>query len=227
MNIKIDRDIHKKLLHYVEHSILFGNPNGADTDVLCILAPNWEMDYAITNTNHQLHYKEEDTKTDYLYTTPRALVRSIIFGENTINMELLMEGKFKDTPLAFLDEIHNRGSRSPFITKKTIRAFLGMSERDLKQAKGDNKEKKLKFAELYYNYVCVWLGLPIKVPNLDLTVGDVKDLRGMLESFCKEKGIPDILDPKIVMELHMRLCMLTDIKYLDIPELTKIYHEEV
>lgn len=183
MNIKIDESFHLELQKYVLERIEFGNPKGSDTDLLCVVSPNIQMDGSLVNNNHFFFYKDEENKTDYLYATPRCLVDGLITGSSTLLFELLMRNI---TP-SFFEPFFAEAGMYDLINQKLGKAVIGCAQRDFKQMKKlssfDDKRKKLKWAVLYTNWLI----------NYFQTTGKELDIEG--------KGLEDVMS-EIRSNLH-------------------------
>ena len=155
MNIIIDEKTHLGLQNFVINTIEFGSAMkgtaniNSDHDYLHIISPSSAWAQSPVNTHHLLQYKSEDA--DHIYCTPDNFVKCLLDGDSTIFHEMLRYGALDKTCLGFLRSFK-------FEHYKTLRAYLGIARRDLKEAtKLFNKDerkalKKLQFAADAYNY---------------------------------------------------------------------------
>lgn len=166
MNIKIDESFHLKLQKYLLERIEFGNPKGTDTDLLCIVSPNIQMDVGVNN-NHFFFYKDEEEGVDYVYATPRCLVDGLITGSSTLLFELLM----RDITPKFFEPFFVQCGMYDLINQKLGKAIIGCAQRDFKQMKKlssfKDKEKKLKWAVIYTDWLIGYFRVTNKTLHLE------------------------------------------------------------
>ena len=148
MNIIIDEATKDGLMGHVIDSITFGSHmkntsnKDSDTDVLVIIEESMSWFRTPVATQHLLQFKGHNT--DLIFCTPSNFVKSLVDGDSTIFHEILKNGALTGTCLEFLNNIN-------FDHYKTIRAYLGIARRDIKEVTKywarDNKKalKKLQF----------------------------------------------------------------------------------
>ena len=143
MNIHIDRDTHALLqmrcivrIPIGSHLYKIANFD-SDKDLLCIYTPNRAELSSVIQTHHQLQYKDEEKKIDYIYTSLPQFLRNLINGDSTINFEALFHPKMAE---GFMNKIWRH--RYDFITYNLIKCYLGMAKRDLKQIRSLNTDKE-------------------------------------------------------------------------------------
>lgn len=181
MNIIIDSITHDKLQEHVIDTIEFGsvmkgtNDNDSDHDYLHIISPSIHWLQAPYSTHHLLQYRDVDS--DHMYCTPHTFVKSLLDGDSTIFHEMLVNGALHDTCLSFIENFS-------FDHYKTMRSYLGIARRDLKDVtklfSSDKRKalKKFKFANIGYNYVRQQLGQSTESWNVSDNIKDVLN-------FCK------------------------------------------
>lgn len=143
MNIHIDSNTHLLLQRRAIVQIPIGSrmykisDADSDTDILCIYAPTRAEISSVIQTHHQLQYKDEGRKTDYIYTSLPQFLRNLINGDSTINFEALFHPKMAE---GMMNKIWRQ--RYEFITYNLIKCYLGMAKRDLKQIRSLNTDKE-------------------------------------------------------------------------------------
>jgi len=136
MNIKINKKQaaylnDNAICEYVFGSQLYGTA-GPDSDVDKMVIYKEDairfLDY-LPNI-HQFQYDDEESNTQYIYSTKRQFLRNAVSGDSTINVEIaLMVDDFMgmDLDIQF------------FRTYKVLKAFLGFAKRDLRDYESKNK----------------------------------------------------------------------------------------
>ena len=134
MNIHLkDKSIFDKLIASTIVKIEVGSGmynlklNSSDSDYLIIYANSKNFTHSFYWEHHQFQYKH--LGIDYLFTTIQQFVRNILTGDSTINYECLFSDEINDK-LSWLYE-----ERLKFRNYNTIRSYLGLAKRDLKQAR--------------------------------------------------------------------------------------------
>lgn len=219
MNIKIDYEFHNTLQKYVLERIEFGDSKGDDTDLLCVVSPNMQMDGALVNNNHFFFYKDEENKVDYIYATPRCLVDGLITGSSTLLFELLM----RDVTPKFFHKYFQYCGMHDLINQKLGKAIIGCAQRDFKQMKKlsshKDKEKKLKWAVVYTNWLIDYYETTCKELNIEgMGLEDVmSEIRSNLHQLRKT------VDIDIFIALNSALFKLGD--YPELLEARNYYFE--
>jgi hypothetical protein len=163
MNIIISEELHNKLQKHIVSTIEFGSAlkgekrKDSDSDLLHIVeSADWWTSSVVAN-QHLLQYKTENE--DHIYCNAHTFVKSLLDGDTTIFVEMHKYGGLKNTCLEFLEKYD-------FTYYKTLRAYLGISRRDIKDVRSlwKNKDtlirkinKKLKFAEQGIMFVMDYL----------------------------------------------------------------------
>lgn len=162
MNIIVDEATSTALTPFILSTIEFGSAMKgtstpkSDHDYLHIIKPSWAWLASPVDTNHLLQFRAENGD-DHIYCTPQTFVKGLIDGDAAIFHEMWRYGALKGTCLHDLQGLD-------FNHYKTMRAYLGLAKRDLKEAcklfSKDNRKavKKFKFALEAYNYVGGILG---------------------------------------------------------------------
>ncbi|AUS02842.1 hypothetical protein NVP2275O_261 [Vibrio phage 2.275.O._10N.286.54.E11] len=191
MNIIIDEVTHKELQKYVIETIEFGSTMkgtstvNSDHDYLHIIYPSSTWQKSPVNTNHLLQYKDDGA--DHIYCDPVNFVKCLLDGDSTIFHEMLRYNVLNDTCISFLNKYK-------FEHYKTLRAYLGIARRDLKEVSKlfNNNEvksrKKLNFAIESHNYVCEVLNATQRQYTLPM-INTIHDLRVVLSSVQKSLDI--------------------------------------
>lgn len=163
MNIIISEELHNKLQKHIVSTIEFGSAlkgekkKDSDADLLHIVeSADWWTSSVVAN-QHLLQYKTENE--DHIYCNAHTFVKSLLDGDTTIFVEMHKHGGLKNTCLEFLEKYD-------FTYYRTLRAYLGISRRDIKDVRSlwKNKDtlirkinKKLKFAEQGIMFVMDYL----------------------------------------------------------------------
>lgn len=163
MNIIISEELHNKLQKHIVSTIEFGSAlkgekrKDSDSDLLHIVeSADWWTSSVVAN-QHLLQYKTENE--DHIYCNAHTFVKSLLDGDTTIFVEMHKHGGLKNTCLEFLEKYD-------FTYYRTLRAYLGISRRDIKDVRSlwKNKDtlirkinKKLKFAEQGIMFVMDYL----------------------------------------------------------------------
>jgi hypothetical protein len=151
MMIKITKEQFLLLEQYELSRYEFGTKNGADTDYLCVVQPNIQMDCSFNN-DHLLFYKDEENKVDYLVCTPRMILHSIINGNCDLFYHMLFQNMFSYGVMQFLSTY----DIEQFHSKRMFKSLLGVAKRDLKQLRKLNEReyfKKLSWVVQYIEYL--------------------------------------------------------------------------
>lgn len=176
MNIIIDESTYNGLLENLLTTVEFGatmkgcSSTESDRDYLHIIEDSTTWLSAPVNTQHLLQFKSAEA--DHIFCTPSNFVKCLLHGDNTIFHEMLRFKALTGTCLEFLQNYE-------FNHYKTLRAYLGIARRDLREVtsywKKDNRKslKKLKFALESLNYVKHVRGF--SESNI-LTVPELKDI---------------------------------------------------
>lgn len=157
MNIIINEKIHNELQKNIISTIEFGSKlkgesnEKSDSDLLHIVkSADWWVSLPFAN-QHLLQYKTETE--DHIYCNAHTFVKSILDGDTTIFIEMHHFGGLKDTCLSFLEKYN-------LTYYRTLRAYLGVARRDMKDIKKMFKSKdtrkmnkKFKFIQNSMNYV--------------------------------------------------------------------------
>ena len=125
------------------------NNINSDTDYLYIYATSKNELLSYINSHHQLQYKENNV--DYIFVSLHNFMKNIINGDSPINFEVIQTDEFNTSCLSWISD-----HKTNFITYTTIRSYLGICRRDIKQFhKLKNKyerDKKLKHIIRGYLY---------------------------------------------------------------------------
>lgn len=148
MMIKITKDQFSLLEQYELSRYEFGTKGGADTDYLCVVQPNIQMDCSFNN-DHLLFYKDEENKVDYLVCTPRMILHSIINGNCDLFYHMLYQNMFSYGVMRFLDAY----DIEKFHSKRMFKSLLGVAKRDLKQLKKLRENERFKKASWVVQYM--------------------------------------------------------------------------
>lgn len=159
MNIIISEELHLKLQKNIVSTIEFGSAlkgektADSDSDLLHIVeSADWWTSSPVAN-QHLLQYKTENE--DHIYCNAHTFVKSLLDGDTTIFLEMHKYNGLDNTCLAFLNKYD-------FIFYRSLRAYLGISRRDIKDTRKLWKDKenqirkinkKLKFAEQGLSFV--------------------------------------------------------------------------
>lgn len=108
----------------------------SDTDILCIYLEGSLNLTSLTQTHHQLQYKDIENNNDYIFTSLTQFVKNILSGDSTINYEVLQSTDFKTK---FPDLFNSLNFKITNIEK----SYLGMAKRDLKSYRKQPSNKKL------------------------------------------------------------------------------------
>lgn len=148
MMIKITKEQFSLLEQYELSRYEFGTKGGADTDYLCVVQPNVQMDCSFNN-DHLLFYKDEENKVDYLVCTPRMILHSIINGNCDLFYHMLYQNMFSYGVMGFLDTY----DIEEFHSKRMFKSLLGVAKRDLKQLKKLRDKERFKKASWVVQYI--------------------------------------------------------------------------
>ncbi len=159
MNIIISSDLHNKLQKHIVSTIEFGSAlkgestSTSDKDLLHIVkSADWWVSSSVAN-QHLLQYKTENE--DHIYCTAHTFIKSLLDGDSTIFLEMHKYGGLNNTCLEFLNKYD-------FVFYRSLRAYLGISRRDIKDIGKlwKNKDtlmrkinKKLKFTQQGIDFV--------------------------------------------------------------------------
>lgn len=99
----------------------------SDTDLLCIYGTSDRELNSFFRSHHQLQFKDEVNKIDYIFVNIHTFLNNCLSGDSTINMEVICSGALIGTDLEFLYAM-----RYAFYNYKIMRSYLGMAKRDLK-----------------------------------------------------------------------------------------------
>lgn len=132
MNIIITKELNDKLKKHVVSTIEFGSAlkgesnENSDRDLLHIIeSADWFVSSTIAN-QHLLQYKTENE--DHIYCTAHSFVKSLLDGDTTVFLEMHKYGGLNNTCLEFLNDYD-------FTFYRSLRAYLGISRRDIKDVK--------------------------------------------------------------------------------------------
>ena len=108
------------------------NNINSDTDYLYIYATSKNELLSYINSHHQLQYKENNV--DYIFVSLHNFMKNIINGDSPINFEVIQTDEFNTSCLSWISD-----HKTNFITYTTIRSYLGICRRDIKQFHKLNK----------------------------------------------------------------------------------------
>ena len=167
MNIIISEELHNNLQKHIISTIEFGSglkgesTTSSDTDLLHIVeSVDWWVSSVIAN-QHILQYKTENV--DHLYCNAHTFVKSLLGGDTTIFVEMHRFGGLNNTCLEFLNKYD-------FIYYKTLRAYLGISRRDMKDIKKLWKTKN--FRKMNKKFKFTRQGLDIVIETMKKNIVD-------------------------------------------------------
>jgi len=148
-NIELYENLRNSSLVEIEiGSGMYGLKNqNSDTDIMCIYATSESEKNSFSLSHHQLQYKDENNKIDYLFVNIHNFLRNCINGDSTINFEVINSKILLNTSLDFLYNL-----RKAFYNYKIMRSYLGMAKRDIQRLDIDAKneyEKNKKVAHVY------------------------------------------------------------------------------
>lgn len=172
MNIIISESLHNKLQKNIVSTIEFGSAlkgesnEHSDHDYLHIVeSVSWWTSSPIAN-QHLLQYK--DGNADHIYCNAHTFVKSLLDGDTTIFVEMHKYGGLNNTCLEFLNKYN-------FVYYKTLRAYLGISRRDIKDIKKLWKNKDTESRKINKKFKFVQQGIDFVFEHLDNLIND-KDL---------------------------------------------------
>lgn len=185
MNIIIGETTHTLLQEYILDTIEFGSAmkgqqtDQSDHDYLHIIKPSIHWFTAPVNTHHLLQYRSPEGN-DHIYCTPQTFVKSLVDGDSTIFHEMWRYGALQNTCLQWLHGVD-------FNHYKTMRAYLGLARRDVKEVtklwmKDQRKAlKKFNFSFDAYTYVRDLMG---KENSIRLGIHPDMDIQNIITQ-CK------------------------------------------
>jgi len=175
MNIIIDEDLHNTLQDNIVCTIEFGSGlkgesnENSDRDLLHIVkSVDWWVSLPVAN-QHLLQYKSVDT--DHIYCNAHTFVKSILDGDTTIFIEMHKYGALNGTCLDFLSTYN-------LTYYRTLRAYLGISRRDIKAIKKLWKTKDYRKMNKKFKFTQQAIDLVI-----DTLKEQVSDLSALEETF--------------------------------------------
>jgi len=135
MNIHItDKELYHKLWSSTMFSMKMGSflyglgDKESDTDFISITAPSINHINSFNKSIHQLQYKDESHKVDYIFTDVYSFFWNLLNGDSTINFEVVHSDDFKKSEfgILFKEIIPNLRTYSIIIS------YLGFANRDIK-----------------------------------------------------------------------------------------------
>jgi len=142
-------------------SVLYGlSDKESDTDFIAITAPSINQMNSFNKSIHQLQYKDESHKVDYVFTDVYSFFWNLLNGDSTINFEVVQSEDFKNSEFGRMFSEITPGLR----TYSIIVAYLGFASRDIKyfwKEKTDREkikklihiERGFSFAkQIFYDY---------------------------------------------------------------------------
>ena len=151
MNIKINEEEFNNLVIFrdstpklVFGSYLYGtNKSGSDLDYMIILKHYpfnlFETSRKTSVVQFRHHFQYKKGNKDYVFSTWEQFYRNLYDGESTINSDIVLFNPY-------FNELDTLYKLTMLRTYNIIKCYLGMAKRDIKQAIGDKKEKKLLHA---------------------------------------------------------------------------------
>lgn len=216
MNIIISEELHNKLQKHIVSTIEFGSAlkgekrKDSDSDLLHIVeSADWWTSSVVAN-QHLLQYKTENE--DHIYCNAHTFVKSLLDGDTTIFVEMHKHGGLKNTCLEFLEKYD-------FTYYRTLRAYLGISRRDIKDVRSlwKNKDtlirkinKKLKFAEQ---------GIMFVMDYLEKNKDNINEYNEFISKFNDIYNIEDFKNGKT----YVSVSVASDFKEVDV--ITKRFNE--
>jgi predicted nucleotidyltransferase len=135
MNIHItDIELYKKLwsstiFNMKMGSVLYGlGDKESDTDFISIIAPSVNQMNSFNKSIHQLQYKDDFHKVDYVFTDIYSFFWNLLNGDSTINFEVVHSDDFKNSEFGSLFKEIMPNLR----TYSIIISYLGFANRDIK-----------------------------------------------------------------------------------------------
>lgn len=137
MNIKITKKqssilFNNEIERYCIGSRLYGNyTDTSDTDILVIYKSIHSSDKIYPNY-HQFQWDDEETNTQYLFTTENRFWINLLSGDSTINADVVLAY----SNISFEEKLNR------LKTYNIIKSFIGFAKRDIRcieQNKGKNK----------------------------------------------------------------------------------------
>lgn len=199
MNIIISEELHNNLQKHIVSTIEFGSglkgesTSSSDKDLLHIVeSVDWWVSSTIAN-QHLLQYKTENE--DHIYCNAHTFVKSLLDGDTTIFVEMHRFGGLNNTCLEFLNKYE-------FVYYRTLRAYLGISRRDMKDIKKLWKTKN--FRKMNKKFKFTKQGLDIVIDTMKKNVKD--------ESFYSNYNIK-------YCELFNKVIDVTNMTYAEMDEL--------
>lgn len=100
----------------------------SDTDFIAITVPSVNQMNSFNKSIHQLQYKDENHKVDYVFTDVYSFFWNMLNGDSTINFEVVHSEDFKKSEFGKMFSEITPGLR----TYSIIVAYLGFANRDIK-----------------------------------------------------------------------------------------------
>lgn len=176
MNIIIEKELHDVLQENIVCTIEFGSGlkgesnENSDKDLLHIVkSVDWWVSLPVAN-QHLLQYKTENE--DHIYCNAHTFVKSILDGDTTIFVEMHRYGALNGTCLEFLSEFN-------LTYYRTLRAYLGIGRRDIKDIKKLWKTKD--FRKMNKKFKFTQQGIDLVIETLREQTDDLSDLSSTFE----------------------------------------------
>ena len=152
-DVKFFESLKKATLVEIEvGSKMYGlSHDDSDKDLLCIYATSETEKNSFCLTHHQIQYKDEINRIDYIFVNIHNFLRNSLNGDSTINFEVINSDKLIDTPLEFLYQM-----RKAFFNYKILRSYLGLARRDIQRMDIDGKTefgKNKKIAHSFRGFI--------------------------------------------------------------------------
>lgn len=185
MNIIISEELHNNLKKHVVSTIEFGsalkgesNAN-SDKDLLHIVkSADWWVSSTVAN-QHLLQYKTKNE--DHIYCTAHTFVKSLLDGDTTVFLEMHKYGGLNGTCLEFLNKYD-------FIFYRSLRAYLGISRRDIKDVRKLWKNRSNEMRKINKKFKFTQQGVDFVVDHLKDNCNDVDGFNAFYSKYIEDKN---------------------------------------
>lgn len=180
MNIIITEDLHNKFQKHIVSTIEFGSAlkgesnENSDRDLLHIIeSADWLVSSTVAN-QHLLQYKTENE--DHIYCTAHTFVKSLLDGDTTVFLEMHKYGGLNGTCLEFLNKYD-------FVFYRSLRSYLGISRRDIKDVKKLWKNKDTLMRKINKKFKFTQQGVDFVVDHLTKKCSDKKGFDEFIDKY--------------------------------------------
>lgn len=221
MNIIITEELHNNLQKHVISTIEFGSAlkgestKNSDRDLLHIVeSADWWVSSTVAN-QHLLQYKTENE--DHIYCTAHTFVKSLLDGDTTVFLEMHKYGGLKNTCLDFLNKYE-------FVFYRSLRAYLGISRRDIKDVKKLWKNKDTEMRKINKKFKFTQQGVDFVVEHLTKKCSNEVCFNAFIEQYNILKS--DLLGERELFEIDDKTTYQevdsVCIQYTDMIELVRV-----